>query len=117
MDDIGNYRLHIIDFLSNTKRNVMYYPCKNSYHRKLVHNFYDDQNLHHETIKCISERKKGCCNTCNKPGPIITKNKYYSYDIHCPNCNYISHDWTSLNLLVHDRNVFVTTTKIKICKI
>ena len=84
--DLCHYRKYILCFIANTKRQETIYDCKNSYHRRLVHQFCETQNLEHTTIirgykkitqacfycrdkynyKYSKERQRKSC-TCDKP--------------------------------------------------
>jgi len=58
--DIGHYRKHILHFIANKKKKSIIYPCKNSYHRMLVHRFCETQGLIHETIEKNTKKRRVC---------------------------------------------------------
>ena len=86
-DDIGSYRKYILYFMINKNRKSTIYPCTNSYHRMLVHNFCDLQKLKHETI-IQGTKKVRTCKVCESPNISIKRDYYDEYHCYCNNCNY-----------------------------
>ena len=84
--DLGQYRKFILNFIAKNKQSIIY-PCKNSYHRMLVHQFCDQQNLNHETIINGYKMVRGCCR-CHSTNIDINKDGYGEYYCRCLDCNY-----------------------------
>lgn len=87
--DMGRYRKHILYFILNNNKKSFIYPCRNSYHRMLVHEFCETQELSHETIIHGYKMVRGCCN-CYSSNISIEKDHYSEYTCICKNCAYMS---------------------------
>lgn len=84
-NDLGHYRKYILYFISNKNRQTTIYPCINSYHRKLVHQFCDAQGLLHETI-IKGVKKVRACKQCQSPNINIECDDYEDY-FYCRDCH------------------------------
>jgi len=94
--DIGSYRIYILYFLANKIRKSTIYPCINSYHRKLVHNFCDSQGLKHETIE-QGTKKFRVCRNCHSQKINIEKDYYGEYYCYCNECKNHKAGYSVLN--------------------
>lgn len=86
--DLGQYRKIILNFMSTKKQSIIY-PCKNSYHRMLVHKFCETQGLDHKTIIHGYKKVRGCCR-CYSANILIDKDGYCDYNCRCFGCGYKS---------------------------
>lgn len=115
-DDIGHYRKHILHLLANKNKKMIIYPCVNSYHRMLVHNFCNSQGLLHETIE-KGTKKRSTCKKCNSVNISITSDDYY-YD--CKDCKYCERCYADTKYYALDKlvtNLSLPQKVIKISKI
>lgn len=110
--DLRQYRKFILNFVTRNKQSIIY-PCKNSYHRMLVHQFCETQGLLHETIIHGYKKVRGCCK-CYSHKIMIDKNGYGDYNFTCFSCNYTTSNYSSFKLF--DTYVEVDLKAIKISK-
>ena len=98
-DDMGSYRKYILYFIVNKTRKSTVYPCKNSYHRMLVHKFYEVQGLKHETI-IQGTKKVRTCILCKSPNISIRCDDYGEYYCSCNNCDNYDIGYSAANRFV-----------------
>lgn len=58
----GKFKQIVLKFIAQKNRREIFYTCRNSYHRRLVHLFCEAQDLEHKTID--TGRKRTCRNDC-----------------------------------------------------
>lgn len=83
--DIGKYRKRILFFIADKSKTSFIYHCQNSYHRMLVHQFCEQQNLNHQTIS-IGYKPRLVCKVCHSGN--IRFDKYNKDECRCLNCFY-----------------------------
>lgn len=109
------YKIYIIEFLLNKKRQKTIIPCYNSYNRMLVHKFCELKNLEHEKIQIGSKRGMQCneCLSCEISCNIDPYDGNNQYE--CRNCNTRLFNY-SINLIKTKPYFGVLITKPQMCK-
>jgi len=88
------YKIHILHFLLNVNKPYLIFPCRNSYHRMLVHKFCQSKNLRHEKIQTSYKHGLRCfkCNSFDVLRTIDPDDDYYVY--FCRSCGLsLSNEW------------------------
>jgi len=75
------YKIHILYFMINNYKSFTIIPCRNSYHRMLVHQFCHSKQLKHEKIQIghINGLKCPICNFFTITRNIDYEDDYYLY--------------------------------------
>lgn len=100
--DLGKYRERILYFISDEDKKSFIYPCQNSYHRMLVHQFCDAQELSHQTI--INDyRTIKVCEHCNSGNIRFDKYQNNKEECRCKNCwknfGYMDAIWRKVKII------------------
>lgn len=110
--DIGRYRERILFFIADKNKSSFIYQCQNSYHRMLVHQFCEQQNLKHETI-CNGYKTKLVCKICHSAN--IRFDKYIINKCRCLNCyrniGYIDAIWRPVETIYIDLKSVIISKK------